>query len=164
MIRAGILEGEFYAATDETDDILGFAMTMPKGRILFSTDEQKKLGLTDFMARLSEEGKKWYTEEYLKVFPQFVAKCLEPDTMVDVWWIHMVFTRSHDQKQGIATGLVKMIVGQALALGHTIALSTTLAVNVRIYEQMGFKVIGHKVATSPWGDWSLWVLRYEVMQ
>lgn len=37
MIRAGIPEGEVYAATDDTEDVLGFAMAMPKGEVLFST-------------------------------------------------------------------------------------------------------------------------------
>lgn len=37
MIRAGVLDGEFYAATNEEDDILGYVMTMPNGKVLFST-------------------------------------------------------------------------------------------------------------------------------
>jgi len=161
MIRAGVLEGEFYAAIGEGDDILGYVMTMPKGRVLFSTDAQKELGLTDFMAQLSEEGKKYYTDVYLKTFPQFVASCIEPETMIDVWWIHMAFTREQSQRQGIASGLIRQVLDKAVSAGHTVALSTTSAMNVPIYQNLGFKLIGERSTASPWGDWSLWVFRYE---
>ncbi|KAH8101682.1 hypothetical protein BXZ70DRAFT_1006941 [Cristinia sonorae] len=164
MVRAGALEGEFYAAVDGSDDILGFVMTMPKGKVLFSTEEQKKLGFYDFMSRLSEAGKRYYADTYLKIFPQYVASCIAPLTMVDIWWIHTCMTRVESQGQGIASGLIRMILDKALAAGDVIGLSTTTEVNVRIYESMGFKVIGHRGCPSPWGDWEFWVLRYEPTQ
>ena len=37
MIRAGALDGELYVASNEEDDILGYVMTMPAEKILFST-------------------------------------------------------------------------------------------------------------------------------
>ncbi|THH32295.1 hypothetical protein EUX98_g1892 [Antrodiella citrinella] len=178
MIRAGVLDGETYAATNENDEVLGYVMTMPKGQVLFSTDEQRK-GLAEYMALLSEEGKKYYAEVYLKSFPQFVAKCIDPETMIDVWWLHIVMTRERSQRQGIATGLIRMILDKvnsstahtrgcvtelltkATAAGDTVALSTTSAINVPIYERMGFKLKGERGDTSPWGVWALSVLRYE---
>ncbi|KAH8078064.1 hypothetical protein BXZ70DRAFT_689783 [Cristinia sonorae] len=146
MVRAGALEGEFYAATNEKDEVLGYVMTMPKGKVLFSTEEQKKLGFYDFMSRLPEVGKQYYADTL---------------TMVDIWWIHMSMTRPESQRQGIASGLIRMILDKALAAGDVIGLSTTNEVNVRIYESLGFKVIGHKSCPSPWGEWKFWVFRYE---
>lgn len=81
-IRAGILDGEFYAATDDSGDVLGYVMTMPRGKLLYSTyvrvhngvedkpltsthrnsEEQRKLGYDDFTSRLSEEGKAYYSD------------------------------------------------------------------------------------------------------
>ena len=37
MLRAGILSGEYYEATNEKDGLVGFLMVMPAGQDLFST-------------------------------------------------------------------------------------------------------------------------------
>lgn len=37
MLKAGALAGEYYTATDENNDLLGFTLWMPPGDDLFST-------------------------------------------------------------------------------------------------------------------------------
>lgn len=54
--------------------------------------------------------------------------------------------------------MLSMYVFFAAAERSTIADSLS---QIPIYEKMGFKVVGMKDGPSPWGDWSVWVLRYE---
>lgn len=37
MLRAGVHSGEYYEASNETGELVGFLMTMPPGQDLFST-------------------------------------------------------------------------------------------------------------------------------
>ncbi|KAI0948922.1 hypothetical protein AcW1_008662 [Taiwanofungus camphoratus] len=60
ILLAGILDGEYYAATDEDGRLVAYALWMPPGQDMLSTPEERKLGFNDFFARLSEEGREYY--------------------------------------------------------------------------------------------------------
>ncbi|TCD71625.1 hypothetical protein EIP91_007372 [Steccherinum ochraceum] len=163
MIRAIALDGKIYAATNDADDVLGYVVTMPPGKVLFSTPEQKSLGYNQFKERLSEEAKDFYAA-YLRKHPDFVSKSIAPLTRIDVWWLHIVMTRSQSQKQGIASGLIRMILKEASEAGATAVLSTTNPLNVPFYEGLGFLVADKMDASSPWGNWTMWIMKHEPKQ
>ncbi|KIL71208.1 hypothetical protein M378DRAFT_182786 [Amanita muscaria Koide BX008] len=143
MIKAGIYAaGEYYLATDENGEIVGYTMWMPPGQEMFSTPEQRALGLNDFMVKLPEEGR-----EYPKSFGK-----------VDSWWLHMAMVRRDYQHQGIAKTLINMVRDKAIADGAIIALSTTTDENVPIYQKCGFELKGTMIMPSPLGEWPLHVL------
>ncbi|KAI0340439.1 hypothetical protein BDW22DRAFT_1486269 [Trametopsis cervina] len=159
MLRAGILAGEYYEATDEKDgSLLGYLMTMPPGQDLFSTDEQRALGLTEFMANLSPEGKEYYRTTYLAEFPAFVNACLGPTGKLDSWYIHMVMVQREHQGRGIGKGLISQVVEKASRSGDVIAMSTTTEVNSVIYQKCGLTLLDKKIMPSPWGEWPLYIL------
>ncbi|KAI0078576.1 hypothetical protein K474DRAFT_1660152 [Panus rudis PR-1116 ss-1] len=161
VVRACVLEGNYYAATNEKGEILGYSAVMPKGKELFATEEQRNLGLNEYMSRLSEEAKEYYKKVYMAEFPGFVGECLAPFKMVDVWWTHHLMVRPEYQRRGIGTALIRLSESQALAAGDTVAIGATKQVNADIYSRLGYKVRGHKSMKSPWVDWEMWILRLE---
>ncbi|KAJ3552832.1 hypothetical protein NM688_g3942 [Phlebia brevispora] len=158
MLRAGIHSGQYYEATHEQDGLVGYMVTMPPGKDLLSTDEQRALGLTDFMSKLSSEGKEYYKAVYLTQFPAFVNACLGPTGKRDSWYINMLMVRREYQGHGIGKDLVNLICEKASLKGDTVALSTTTDLNATIYQKMGLTLLDRKIMPSPWGDWPLYIL------
>ncbi|EGO00642.1 hypothetical protein SERLA73DRAFT_178507 [Serpula lacrymans var. lacrymans S7.3] len=156
-LMAGILAGEYYNATDESGDVVGFALWMPPGEEMFSKPEQRELGLNDFMARLPEVGRDYYKNTYSAVFLDFVSSCLGPTGKRDAWWLHMLMVHPERQRQGIGRALVGPVLEKATQKGEVLALSTTTHTNVPIYTAMGFKEMGGRTVPSPLGEWPLHV-------
>jgi len=158
MLKAGVLTGEYYTAMDG-DELVGFTMWMPPGRDLFSTPEERALGLDEFMKNLSPEGKEYYKNIYTVEWPKFVNSCLGgPRGKTDSWWMHIAMVRPDRQKQGIASSLMKLVIEKAKQKGEVIACSTTTPINSIIYQAIGLKLLGDRMMPSPWGDWPLYVL------
>lgn len=157
MLRAGIHSGEYYEAVDENDSLIGFLMTMPPGRDLFSTEEQRVLGLTEFMSNLSDAGKEYYKTTYLAEFPAFVNACLGPTGKLDSWYLHMLMIKREYQGKGVGKGLIGKVVGKASRSGDVMAISTTTSVNATIYQRCGFKLHDMRIMPSPWGEWPLYI-------
>ncbi|KZT04282.1 uncharacterized protein LAESUDRAFT_658088 [Laetiporus sulphureus 93-53] len=157
MLNAGVLAGEYYAALDENGELAGFTLWMPPGQEMFSTQEQRDLGLTDFMARLPPEGKEYYKDTYLAEFPGFVSSCIGPTGKVDSWWLHMAMVRQERQQQGIARSLIGLVRDKAKEKGETLACSTTTLTNASAVIALGFDLKGERNMPSPWGDWPLYV-------
>lgn len=159
MIKAGIYAaGEYYLATDENGEIVGYTMWMPPGQEMFSTPEQRALGLNDFMVKLPEEGREYQKSFFMAKFPSFVNTQLGPTGKVDSWWLHMAMVRRDYQHQGIAKTLINMVRDKAIAGDATMALSTTTDKNVPIYQKCGFELKGTMIMPSPLGEWPLHVL------
>ncbi|KAF8662780.1 hypothetical protein AX14_007010 [Amanita brunnescens Koide BX004] len=157
-LKAGIFAaGEYYTASNEKGEMVGFTMWMPPGQEMFSTPEQRALGLDDFMSKLPEIGKEFYKKTYMARFPNFVNELLGPTGKVDSWWLHMAMVRRDSQRKGIATTLIDLVREKAAASGATIALSTTADANVPFYEGYGLDKKGHTTVPSPWGEWPIYV-------
>ncbi len=82
LLRVGSLYGEYYEATDDKGNLLGFTMWMPPGQEMFSTlvspaliypsskpagciliiyrEEQRRLGFNNFMQMLSSEAEVYF--------------------------------------------------------------------------------------------------------
>jgi len=153
IIRAGAFAGEYYTATNSDGELVGYALWMPPGKELFSTEEERKLGFTEFMTRLPEEGKEYFRTTYLAHFPGFVNSILGPTGKLDSWWLHMAMVRSNYQRKGITRALINVIREKAAKSGDTLACSTTNDDNVPVYVALGFTHRGKKIMPSPWGDW-----------
>ncbi|KAF8815709.1 hypothetical protein BYT27DRAFT_7192432 [Phlegmacium glaucopus] len=159
MLRAGALAGEYYTAINENGEIVGYTLWMPPGQELFSTDEQRALGLTEFMERLSDEGKEYFKTQYLVHFVEFVNSHLGPTGKKDAWWLHMAMVRPDYQGQGVLRTLFELVHSKA---GDTLACTTTNAKNVPIYLALGFTHRGTKVMPSPWGDWTAYLFSLDL--
>ncbi|KAF8167192.1 hypothetical protein B0H34DRAFT_680726 [Crassisporium funariophilum] len=153
LLRAGALVGEYYEATNADGELVGYTMWMPPGEEMFSTDEQRSLGLTEFMARLSEQGKEYYKTTYMAHFPGFVNSVLGPTGKRDAWWLHMAMVRPDYQRQGVIRALVNLVREKASKNVEILACSTTTDSNVPVYLALGFTQRGTKIMPSPWGDW-----------
>ncbi|KZT07900.1 uncharacterized protein LAESUDRAFT_87797 [Laetiporus sulphureus 93-53] len=132
-------------------------MWMPPGQELFSTPEQRELGLNEFMKNLSKEGKEYYSTILFAEFPAFVNSCLGPTGKIGSWWLHMAMVRPESQRQGVATSLIQLAREKAKQNGETLACSTTTPTNVIVYRNIGFDLKGQRIMPSPWGDWPLYV-------
>ncbi|PCH35850.1 hypothetical protein WOLCODRAFT_140107 [Wolfiporia cocos MD-104 SS10] len=158
MLCAGALAGELYIATDIGDEQpIGYTMWMPPGQELFSTPEQRALGLEAFMAALPEDGKEYYRTTYTAEFPAFVSSCIGSRGMLDGWWLHMAMVRKDRQRQGILRALLAPVREKALQNGETLACSTTTQTNALVYQALGFALKGERTMPSPWGEWPLFV-------
>ncbi|KAF8514997.1 hypothetical protein JB92DRAFT_2811135 [Gautieria morchelliformis] len=158
MILACALDGEYYIALNEENDLAGFCLWMPPGKVIFSTEEQRLLGFDDFMARLPEVGKDYYRTTYFVEFPKFVAKCLgKTDWNDDFWWLHTLMVRPESQRQGVGRALLQPVREKAAQAVEPIALSTTSQQNASIYTSLGLHLLDSRIMPSPWGDWPLYV-------
>ncbi|KAF7792946.1 hypothetical protein EIP86_004049 [Pleurotus ostreatoroseus] len=84
MLRAGIYSGEYYEAVHQDEGMVGFLMVMPPGKDLFSTEEQRALGLTEFMDSLSAEGKEYY-KTTASAKPDVVALSTTTDLNAEIY-------------------------------------------------------------------------------
>ncbi|KAI0935415.1 hypothetical protein AcV7_003853 [Taiwanofungus camphoratus] len=137
ILLAGILDGEYYAATDEDGRLVAYALWMPPGQDMLSTPEERKLGFNDFFARLSEEGREYYKSAYVGEFTRFVTGCMGRTGKVDSWWLNMIQVHPDRQRQGIATALIGLVREKAKRKGETLALSTSNPSNVSLSSQIG---------------------------
>uniref|UniRef100_A0A8H7Y4C3 N-acetyltransferase domain-containing protein n=1 Tax=Psilocybe cubensis TaxID=181762 RepID=A0A8H7Y4C3_PSICU len=174
MLRAGILAGEYYTATNKDGKLIGYTLWMPPGREIFSTEEERQLGFNEFMARLPDQGKEYFRTTFLAHFPGFVNSILGPTVgftqdialivnehglsvypqgKLDSWWLHMAMVDRNYQKMGITRALINLVREKASVSGDTLACSTTNDNNVPVYLALGFTHRGRKIMPSPWGDW-----------
>lgn len=83
ILRAGVHSGEYYEATNENGELVGYTIWMPPGKEIFSTsvffddlnrcdtkqliyesrEEQKNLGYYDFMSKLSDEAQEYFNSK-----------------------------------------------------------------------------------------------------
>ncbi|CAA7265027.1 unnamed protein product [Cyclocybe aegerita] len=125
LLRAGVHSGEYYEASNEQGELVGYTLWMPPGQEMFSTEEQKQLGLYEFMAKLSDEAKEYYRTKYMAEFPGFVASLLGPMGKLDSWWLHMAMIRRDYQRQGVFRALLSLVREKAAAAGQYLATCTT---------------------------------------
>ncbi|OCH85072.1 hypothetical protein OBBRIDRAFT_740548 [Obba rivulosa] len=157
MLMAGRMAGEYYAATDDSGELLGYALWMPPGQLMFSTPEQREAGLSDFMGRLPQAGKDYFHNEYLVLFREFVAKCLGSTEIVDTWYLHILMVREDRRRQGIARALVDQVREKATRKGEVLALTATNADNVPVYNALGFQLKGERMMPSPWKEYPVYI-------
>ncbi|KAF9055667.1 hypothetical protein BJ165DRAFT_1521662 [Panaeolus papilionaceus] len=157
MVKAIALDGEIYTATDEDGKLLGYTAWMPPGQEMFSTEQQRALGLNEFLSRISPAGMDYFKNTYLARFPAFVNQHLGPTGKIDSWWLHNAAVVPEHQRKGIARALVNLVKEKAKAKGEVLATSTTTDSNVPVYVGLGFHHHGTLPMPSPWGDWPLHV-------
>ncbi|KAF8971928.1 hypothetical protein BDZ97DRAFT_1153970 [Flammula alnicola] len=162
LLRAGVLSGEYYEATDQEGQLIGYNMWMPPGQEIFSTEEQRKLGFYEFMSRLSDEAENYFKTKYVAEFPGFVASLLGPTGKLDSWWLHMAMIRRDYQRQGVLRALVGLVLEKASKAGEYLATCTTNDDNIRVYTGLGFDYKGSTPMDSPWGEWPIHVFKMDL--
>ncbi|KAH9914379.1 uncharacterized protein BXZ73DRAFT_106621 [Epithele typhae] len=149
--------GHAYTARDEIGALVGFLLFTLPGQLMLSTDEQRKMGMYEYMADLSPEVQEYFAETMGKEVPKlndqmFGIEAAERTT----YWCNMAMVRAEYQGKGIAKRMFQMAFDEAAKLGATVALTTTNRVNVPIYEKIGFTLRGEKTVPSPWVNWMMW--------
>ncbi|KJA19230.1 hypothetical protein HYPSUDRAFT_69399 [Hypholoma sublateritium FD-334 SS-4] len=161
LLRVGSLYGEYYEATDDEGNLLGFTMWMPPGQEMFSTEEQRRLGFNYFMQMLSSEAENYFKTKYVAQFPGFVASLLGPRGKIDSWWLHMAMIRHDRQRKGVLRALVDIVRAKAEDAGEYLATCTTNDDNIRVYTGLGFAYKGSTEMESPWGKWPIHVFKMD---
>ncbi|KAF9528138.1 hypothetical protein CPB83DRAFT_894624 [Crepidotus variabilis] len=160
ILRAGALAGgEFYTATNEEGEIIGFTLWMPPGQDMFSTEQQRSLGFQDFLSKMPEIGKEYFKTTYLAQFPGFVDEHLGPAGKKESWWMHMCFVRPEYQRQGVARALIELV--HEKASNHLLACTSTSDENIAVYKAIGFTHRGTRIMPSPWGEWPIHLFSWE---
>ncbi|PCH43211.1 hypothetical protein WOLCODRAFT_90202 [Wolfiporia cocos MD-104 SS10] len=133
--------GDMYIASDENGTMIGFTMWVPPGQLLFSTEEQLKLGHMDFLSKLSDDVKAYSATA----------------TELNCYWCNFNFVKTNYQGKGVAKAMFQLALQKAHQSGFTMGLATTDARNVIIYERLGFEMKGFREMPSPWGSWPAWI-------
>ncbi|KAI9068968.1 hypothetical protein FKP32DRAFT_1560711 [Trametes sanguinea] len=160
MIRALALTpgvGDLFTARDENGALVGFTLFSLPGQLLLSTWEQQKHGMLEFMVKLSPEGQKYYAETMGKEVPKVNDEVTGiKDVERNTYWCNFAMVRADYQGKGVARALFDLATKEAAKTGATMALTTTNARNVPIYEKLGFELRGQRIMPSPWVDWPMW--------
>lgn len=159
MIKPIALQiGDMYTATDENGKVVGFQMWVPPGRLLFNTEEQRKLGFEDFLSQLSDEAKLYCPQTLGKDFPHAIDILAGMDqTELNTYWCNFNFVAEDWWQKGISKAMTGLAYRKAKANGWTMALATTHTRNVDIYKRLGFELKGLRDFTSPWNVWQAWI-------
>jgi len=159
MIRpVALVAGEMYTATDENGVLVGFTLWLPPGENLFTTEEQRQMGLYTFMEALPEEGKTYYSTVLGQDFPKVIDEYTGiPSAQTACYWCSFAMVRADYQGKGIAKALFQLVFSRAKEIGATIGLGTTNLRNVEIYTKIGLTLRGHRHMPSPWGEWPTWI-------
>ncbi|PCH43237.1 acetylornithine deacetylase [Wolfiporia cocos MD-104 SS10] len=150
--------GDMYTATDENGDMVGFTMWIPPGKQLLSTEDQMRLGYTDFMSKLPDEVKSYSATTLGHDFPKVIDGFTGiENTELNCYWCDFNFVKAEFQRKGVAKSMFQLASKKAQQNGYSMALATTNIRNVAIYERLGFEMKGFQEMPSPWGAWPAWV-------
>ncbi|EMD31808.1 hypothetical protein CERSUDRAFT_119380 [Gelatoporia subvermispora B] len=159
MIKPSVLiAAEMYTAIDENGVLVGFTLWLPPGSNVCTTEEQRQMGLYQFLASLSEKGREYYTNVLGQEFPRFINAALGiENAKTATYYCAYAMVRTDYQGKGILKALFELVFPQAERLGVMMALATTNGRNVAIYNKLGFATRGYETMQSPWGEWPAWV-------
>ncbi|EED78908.1 predicted protein [Postia placenta Mad-698-R] len=148
-----------YAAIDESNTLVGFAMWMPPGRVPLTTEEERQLGWNQFWKKLSPEGREYCENVLAKDFSKFLEESFGfSDVQESTYWCSFAMIREDYQNKGVATAIFDLVYAKAKETGAIMALGTSLEMTSKIYQSMGFEQKGFRVTPSPWKDWTNYVL------
>jgi len=158
-----LIAGEMYTATDEKGDLIAFTLWLPPGQNVWTTEEQRQMGLYQFLGSLSDEGRDYYSNVLGKEFPKVADEFIGMEQAeTNTYWCSFAMVREDYQQKGVLRALFELVFPKGKELGKTMAVATTNLRNVAIYEKLGFTTRGERLMKSPWGDWSVWVFSREV--
>ncbi|EMD34590.1 hypothetical protein CERSUDRAFT_116760 [Gelatoporia subvermispora B] len=158
LLRAGREFGEFYVATDEKENIIGFALYAPPGQAAYSTEEQRAMGFNDFWAQVSDVGKEYYKTHLNGEWKEYVNETLQSPTAIrDTYWLSMLMVHPSHRRQGVARALIQPVREIVAMTGARFTLHTADARNVVKYQGLGFELLKERTFWSPWGDWPAYI-------
>ncbi|KAI0631480.1 acyl-CoA N-acyltransferase [Trametes polyzona] len=154
-----------FVAKDENGALVGYALFSLPAKLVPTAlgSERQDLSMSEFTRRLSPEGQKYFSDVMSKEIPKanFEAFGVEGAER-DMYWCHFAMVQAEYQGKGIMRALFDLATAEAGKTGTTMALSTTKSRNIAIYEKLGFTLCGYKDMSSPWIDWSTWILKKEM--
>ncbi|KAI0668460.1 hypothetical protein C8Q78DRAFT_1098655 [Trametes maxima] len=156
-IHEGIKWGEFWTA-EENGLLVGFMSWMPPGVEQTIRKDERAAVNKRFYEALSEEGRAYLASTVRHQFPKLLTECLGPTGKQDGWWLRIAMVRKGWQGKGICRKLLEPVRLKASENKENIACSTTTALNVEIYQKLGFELRGSLMMSSQWGNWPLYVL------
>ncbi|PAV21724.1 hypothetical protein PNOK_0168100 [Pyrrhoderma noxium] len=132
MIRAAVLEGSFYIASDGSDSIFSIAVWFGPGKALYKSEEQRKLGFNEFFEALSPETRHWWTEVYTKQLDKYLDDIIGKEKLLNSWYANNIATDPVHQGKGYGTALLKTIFEEARKDQSIVALGTQNEQNTEI--------------------------------
>lgn len=159
VAASALIAGDMYAAIDEDNTLVGFALWIPPGRVPLDTEEERQLGFNQFWEKLSPEGRDYIENVLGKEFPKHLEESFGfAEAEKSTYWCNFAMVREDYQNKGVATAIFDLVYAKAKETGTIMALATSLEKTSKIYQSMGFELKGFRVMPSPWKDWPSYVL------
>ncbi|KAI0370704.1 hypothetical protein BV20DRAFT_238186 [Pilatotrama ljubarskyi] len=155
-----LVSGEFYAATDENGELVGFTAWVPPGRSTFDTEEQAAMGLNSFMESLHPDARGPYLKTVNEDMPHFIDRAMGmPSAEKACYWCWFAGVKPEYQRKGIFRSMLELVTAKAKAQGATMGVLTSNIRNTELLERLGgFVNKGHTKVNAPWGEWEFWCL------
>ncbi|KAI0325745.1 hypothetical protein GY45DRAFT_1374488 [Cubamyces sp. BRFM 1775] len=161
IIRALLLVpgvGDMFTARDADGALVGFTLFSLPGQLVLSTPEQQDVGgMSEYMARLSPEGREYYSEVMAKEMPKANDEAFGiQDAERNTYWCHFAMVRADYQGRGVVRALFYLATTET-----PLPITSFFIAQIQIYGKLGFTLHGHKVMPSPWADWQVWFFAKE---
>ncbi|TFK47284.1 hypothetical protein OE88DRAFT_1665981 [Heliocybe sulcata] len=109
----------------------------------------------------AQSGGERKTSRFSCAWDDFVVQHLGPTGRRDAYWVHHLMVDGVHQRKGIASALIKALFRKAKTENAAVAIACTTRTNLKIYQAFGFELKGRKDFTTPWGEWTGWMLFIE---
>ncbi|KAH9934042.1 uncharacterized protein BXZ73DRAFT_100883 [Epithele typhae] len=149
--------GHIYIARDESGTLVGFLLFTLPGQLVMSTEEQRQMGMYEYVADLPEDAKEYFLQANTVDLPKLNDEIFgTKETERSTYWCNFAMIRADYQRKGLATRMFQMVFEEAANRGANVGLTATKASNVEVYEKIGFTFRGDRTLHSPWCDWGIW--------
>jgi len=141
----GLIGGDVVVAKDEDGHIIGVMVYYAPGKSAFQTEEQREKSLNVLMAKLSETPKlhAWWLETFLPTYNTIITAALGEGVELNAMWnVQLLAVEPEFQRRGIARKFIGFVKSKAAVEGGLLELETPNALNVEIYERLGFSIRG----------------------
>ncbi|KAF9812725.1 hypothetical protein IEO21_06033 [Rhodonia placenta] len=134
VAASALIAGDMYAAIDEDNTLVGFALWIPPGRVPLETEEERQLGFNQFWKKLSPEGRDYIENVLGKEFPKYLEESFGfAEAEKSTYWCNFAMVREDYQNKGVATAIFDLVYAKAKETGTIMALATSLEKTVRAH-------------------------------
>ncbi|RDB14728.1 hypothetical protein Hypma_016425 [Hypsizygus marmoreus] len=161
QVVAANLAGEIYVAeSTDTKELIGSALWFGPGRVMFDSEDQNEQALFPLMEQLDPDLRQWWNDSFTPRYNEVASEALGAGVKKALWHLQSIGTIPAERRKGVARALINEVRNKVD--GIMLCLEAAEAVNVGIYEKIGFKVRGKKqVITGAHGSFPMWVMATE---
>ncbi|KAI9000440.1 hypothetical protein BD414DRAFT_577 [Trametes punicea] len=151
-LAAALVEGSGEIHIAELPDVgdVGVALWFCPGHTYLESDAQRNAGWNELMDRLPTQCSDWWAT-FFKQYDELAENTVGWEVKRGGYHLQLFGVVPEYQRKGIGNALTRYAENKAHALGVPMIVETIGAVNVRIYQSLGYKVAGsgHLTSTPP---------------